>query len=274
MNRVTDPGVKHIRSSDNPRFKALRKLASSARERRKQGQTLLEGAHLLHALADTGGAPDLILLREGNEQDQEAVECAALFASTPKMMLSPSLFDSLAPSEHPTGVLALLTIPAPAKPANNCALLLEAIQDPGNLGSILRSAAAAGVDAVYLSNGCAEAWSPKALRGGMGAHFVVVVHEHQNLVEVARRFDTVVATTLNATHSIFDTDLTGRIAFLFGNEGAGLSPAALSAATLQVRVPMPGGIESLNVAAAAAICLFERVRQRDWRLEEQSNRRR
>lgn len=258
---MTGDRSKHIRSSDNPQYKMLKKLAGSARERREHGQTLLDGVHLLTALADAGGKPDLIVLREGTEQDPELTTCTERFATAPKISLSPPLFDALSPTEHSTGLLALVTILPPAKHAADCAVLLEAVQDPGNVGSMLRTAAAAGADSVYLSSGCAEAWSPKALRGGMGAHFVVAVHERQDIIEVARRFNTVVAASLSATQSIFDTDLTGRVAFLFGNEGAGLTPAALSVATRQVRVPMPGKIESLNVAAAAAVCLFERVRQ-------------
>lgn len=261
MKRVADSRIKHIRSSDNPQFKLLKKLAGSARERRARGQTLLDGVHLLTALADAGGTPDLIVLREGHERDPELAACAARFVTVPVITLSPPLFGALTPTEHATGLLALLTIPPSPQHAARCAVLLEAIQDPGNVGSILRSAAAAGAGAVYLSSGCAEAWSPKALRGGMGAHFVIAVHEQQDLADVARRFDTVIATCLSARQSLFDADLTGRVAFLFGNEGAGLTPALLAAASRQVRVPMPGKIESLNVAAAAAVCLFERVRQ-------------
>lgn len=258
---MTDLSAKTIRSSENPVFKLLKKLASSSRARRELGQTLLDGTHLVTALGDCGGQPDLIALREGNEQAQQLVACAARFPAVPKIVLSEALFNALSPVEYSTGLLALLTIPHNAPHSDNCAVLLEAIQDPGNVGSILRTAAAAGVDAVYLSNGCAEAWSPKALRGGMGAQFAVAVHERQDLASVARRFEAVVATSLDATQSIFDVDFSGRTAFLFGNEGAGLSAAALATATLRVHVPMAGTVESLNVAAAAAVCLFERVRQ-------------
>lgn len=253
--------AKVIRSSDNSLFKQLKRLASSPRARRELGQTLLDGAHLITALADSGGQPDSIALREGNECVPELEACVARFPTVPKIILSAALFDALAPTEHSTGLLAQLTIPKNAQASDQCAVLLETIQDPGNMGSMLRTAAAAGVDAVYLSAGCAEAWSPKALRGGMGAQFALAIHEGQDLTTVARGFDTVVATSLDATKSIFDADFTGRTAFLFGNEGVGLSAAALAAATLRVRVPMAGTIESLNVAAAAAVCLFERVRQ-------------
>lgn len=253
--------IKQISSADNPQFKLLKKIAGASRERRKLGQTLLDGVHLLSALADSGAAPRLLVLRADAEALPEIAHCLARFTGITRIVLSAALFDQLSPVEHPTGILGLLDIPQPLPQESACSVLLENIQDPGNLGSILRSAAAAGVDTVYLSQGCAEAWSPKALRAGMGAHFVLAIHEQQALCEVAARCEVVVATTLGATQSLYDTDLAGQIAFVFGNEGAGLSPDLLAQASCQVTIPMLGQVESLNVAAAAAICLFERVRQ-------------
>jgi TrmH family RNA methyltransferase len=127
---------------------------------------------------------------------------------------------------------------------------------------MLRSAAAAGADTVYLSKGCADAWSPKALRGGMGAQFQLALIEHADLMAVGQAFaGKLIATSLAASDSLYDLDLTGPTAFVFGNEGAGLSEELLALASHRTRIPMPGQVESLNAAAAAAICLFERVRQ-------------
>ena len=257
--------IKRVTSADNPQFKLLKKIAGASRERRRLGQTLLDGVHLLKALADADGKLNLLALRAGSETTPEIAQCRARFSATPLIVLSDALFDALSPVAHPTGILGLMSIPEPSAHRHDCCVLLENIQDPGNLGSLLRTAAAAGADAVYLSLGCAEAWSPKALRAGMGAHFVLAVHEQQALAEVAARSAHVVATRLGAAQSIYTTDLTGPVAFLFGNEGAGLSPELLAHATCHVTIPMPGAVESLNVAAAAAICLFERVRQRSLR---------
>ena len=141
-------------------------------------------------------------------------------------------------------------------------LLLEGIQDPGNLGSLLRSAVAAGLKQAFLSKGCVFAWSPKVLRAGQGAHFFLDLHESAPLTAIAERFPgTVVATDPRAGASLFDADLSGRIAWIFGAEGGGVSPALAACAGLRLRIPMAGPAESLNVAAAAAICLFEQVRQ-------------
>src|SRR6185369_11156341 len=131
---------------------------------------------------------------------------------------------------------------------------------------MLRSAAGAGVAQVLLSKHCAFAWSPKVLRAGQGAHFRVAIHEDVDLPAWAADYRAaggeVVATAVAGGTSLFSTPLAGRIALAIGNEGGGLSDALLAQATRRVTIPMPGGIESLNVAAAAAVCLFECLRQR------------
>jgi TrmH family RNA methyltransferase len=140
--------------------------------------------------------------------------------------------------------------------------MLEDLQDPGNLGSILRSCAAAGIRHVLLSKGSVHAWSPRVLRAGMGAHFALSIHERADLVAAARKFPgRLIATRAGAPQAVFDADLRGSVGLMFGNEGAGLSAELLATAHAVVSIPMPGTAESLNVAAAAAVCLFERVRQ-------------
>ncbi len=164
--------------------------------------------------------------------------------------------------DTPTGIVALIRIPQPPEGKTDCCVLLEDVQDPGNLGSILRSAAAAGIGRIHLSPGCVDAWSPKVLRAGMGAHFHLSIHENSDLVAAARDFSgQVVATTLDAEKTLFSLDLSGPTAFVIGNEGAGISAGLLEVSDSRVMIPMPGAAESLNAAAAAAICFFERVRQ-------------
>jgi TrmH family RNA methyltransferase len=175
------------------------------------------------------------------------------------------LFQESAPVTTPSGVIAICDVPdtrLPAKPPE-CCIMLEGIQDPGNLGSILRSAAAAGIKDAFLARDCAFAWSPKTLRAGMGAHFVLSIHERAELAATAEWFaGEVIATLPDARQSLYDTDVSGRIAWLFGGEGAGLSAEAAALADRKIAIPMAKSTESLNVAAAAAICFFERVRQR------------
>ncbi len=162
--------------------------------------------------------------------------------------------------------MALVRTPEIALPETvSFALILEDIQDPGNLGSMLRTALGAGVDVVYLSKGCTDAWSPKCLRGGQGAQFYLPIVEGVDVVETLNQFSGNSYATTLAGDSIYRQDLTLPTAFVIGNEGAGLSRAAINAATYQVSIPMHPKLESLNAAAAAAICLFERKRQFDLR---------
>jgi TrmH family RNA methyltransferase len=141
-------------------------------------------------------------------------------------------------------------------------LALEDIQDPGNVGTLLRSAAAAGAGHVLLSQRCAFAWSPKVLRAAMGAHFVLDIFENVDLAAlVAGAKVATLATSGYATQRLYDVDLRQPVAWLFGHEGQGVADDLLSMATHQVVIPHLGQIESLNVAACAAVCFFEQLRQ-------------
>ncbi len=249
--------MKLISSRDNPYFKTLRKLADSPRQRRMAGKTLLDGWHLVDAYRQAIGEPETLILSQSAADGHLAAGDAAA------VVLSDGLFAELSPVKTPTGVLAVIPFPVPvAERTPEFCLLLEDVQDPGNLGSLLRSAAAAGCDTAYLSTNCADPWSPKALRAGMGAHFVLALRERAGLAQIAAAFPgLVVATSLTGDRSLYELDLTGAVAFVVGNEGAGISEALQAVASQRVRIPMPGAVESLNAAAATAICLFERVRQ-------------
>lgn len=255
--------MKLIQSRDNPFYKELVKLTTSTRSRNKAGKTLLDGTHLLSAYLNAGFQPLHVLLNAAALQDDEIAALLSRLIAVPVTQLDDKLFSELSELKTPTGILALIDLPQAEVKTARFALLLEAIQDPGNLGSMLRSAAAAGCDAVFLSPACADAWSPKVLRAAMGGHFCLAIHQQQDLKDVATNFPgKLLATTLQATQSLFDCDLTGNVAFMMGNEGAGLSDELRALATHPVTIPMPGAVESLNAAAATAICLFEAVRQR------------
>lgn len=173
---------KHIVSRDNPVFKQLKKLSESAHERSSEGKTLLDGVHLIETYLATFGEPDLVIIPEG----KSSVEATALIqqlADVPTIMLPTLMFAELTPVVTATGILALIKTPQLAAPKTPVfVLMLEDIQDPGNLGSMLRTAAAAGVEAVYLSVSCTDAWSPKALRGGQGAQFFLPIVERVDLI--------------------------------------------------------------------------------------------
>jgi TrmH family RNA methyltransferase len=252
-----------IQSRDNPRLKEAARLLASARERRKSARCVLEGVHLVAAFLDRGGEPDWLIVDDAALARPEVRRLVAA-VDDERVLVAPSeLFAQTTHVASPAHLLAVAATPHPGRAAGaRFVLLLEEIQDPGNVGTILRSAAAAGVGAVHLSKGCAFAWSPKVLRAGQGAHFHLQIHENADLCALARTFDgAVYATVVSAGTAVFDADLRGPVAFAVGGEGAGLSRELIESSGAALTVPMPGGFESLNAAVATSICLFEKVRQ-------------
>ncbi len=256
--------MREIRSVDNPHFRSLLKLHQSSRERRKAGLSLLDGVHLVAAYLERIGAPQSLVVNRSALDNPEISALIRAPGVPEPVVLSDGLFAQLSSTATPTGIIAAVPTPrASGLPARaGACVLLEDIQDPGNLGSILRSTAAAGVREVYLSPACVQAWSPRVLRAGMGAHFALRIYEDVDVEALARSYTgKVIATVADAAVPYYAADFSGRVAFAFGNEGAGLTAALRAAAHTTVSIPMPGKLESLNVAAAAAVCLFERVRQ-------------
>lgn len=257
--------MKLIASRDNAHFKMLRKLCHSSRERRKTGLAVLEGMHLVSAWETRFGKVQEILVSETGLQNAEIAAYLARGERAPTVRLSDGLFAELTEVETPCGILALVQQPRPPGGIDQeaDAVLLDGVQDPGNLGSILRTAAAAGFRQVLLSSDCAHAWTPKTLRAGMGAHFLLDIHERVNLPGFLAAYrGTIALTALDAKTSLYTAALKNPVAWVFGSEGQGVRPEVVVLAKLQLRIPMPGGTESLNVAAAAAVCLFETIRQR------------
>lgn len=258
--------LKPIRSRDNPLVKRLKALGGSPRERRALGQTLLDGPHLLRAALEHGLALIEVVVAEGALTRPEIQELLGLCRALPASSLPDGLFAQVSPVDTPSGILAVMALPADPAPAplSETLVVLDQVQDSGNLGTILRSAAGAGVGTALLTPGCAQAWSPRVLRAGMGAHFQLTIVEHADPSSLLAGYPgEILATRLGpGSASLFELDLRGPVAWLFGSEGQGLSPAVAALATASVNIPLAPGVESLNVAAAAAVCLFEQVRQR------------
>lgn len=257
--------MKKITSRDNPVYRQLRALANSSRERRKQNRTLLDGMHLLEEYCRRYGLPELLAVSQSGADNAEIGRFLGSHPHARPILFGDALFGEFSPVAAPTGILAMIQIPpsVSAGAGNGSCVLLDAVQDAGNLGSILRTAVAAGIETVQLGRGCAQAWSPRVLRAAMGAHFALRLHEQVDLEQVLRGYPgKILCASLRGKTSLYDLDLSGPVAWLFGNEGAGLSAKLEALATRAVKIPMPGQTESLNVAAAAAVCLFEAVRQR------------
>lgn len=259
-----------IRSRDNVLVKRVARLAESARERATEGLGILEGCHLIRACL---AAP-----RFGVVSLERIIVCetvidlpevrATLDAATgvPQSLMAEGPFARLGPVSGPNAVLGLMRLPVQPwpepEPVRAFELWLEDVQDPGNVGTLIRTAAAAGVTAVRLSPGCADPWSPKVLRAGMGGQFVVSIEADADLERRSRIAPlTTHALALTASGDLYDEQLARPLALVLGNEGAGLSAGLLANVHRPMRIRMPGAVESLNVAAAGAVALFEVVRR-------------
>jgi TrmH family RNA methyltransferase len=232
-----------------------------ARERRSRKRALIEGEHLVVACLDAGWKLEALLMSRSAVSRFEGLERRA----GPAVVLADAVFRSIADTEAPTGIaaeIALLASGTDLSRAQGC-VFLEGVQDAGNVGTILRSAAAFGIGHAVLGPGCADAWSAKVLRAGMGAHFAMAIEEHADLAEAIERFGgRLLCTVAQSGTALQAADLSGRVGWLFGAEGRGVSAALAARSAQRVTIPMPGGAESLNVAAAAAICLYETTRRR------------
>jgi TrmH family RNA methyltransferase len=257
--------MKHIVSRDNARFRELKKLCHGSRERRKTGRIVLDGIHLIESYAARFGLPDEVIVSETGRGHIEIARYLEHHPEKTATVLADALFAELATVDTPSGSMAVAGLPRCAhgpEPSLD-AVLLDSIQDPGNLGSILRTTAAAGFRQILLSPDCAQAWSPKTLRAAMGAHFSLDIHEDSDLPDFLSGYrGQSIVTALNAIQDLFTVGLGQPIAWVFGNEGQGVRPEVSRLAGTRIRIPMPGNAESLNVGAAAAVCLFETVRQR------------
>ncbi len=261
--------MKHISSRDNPAYKRVLRLAGGKREAGAgEGvqHAVLEGIHLCQAWLQHVGRPELALFdatRLGRHAELDAL--AQALDERQCLSCEPRLMNGLSQVEHGQGICFVVAVPAPSMPAridHNC-IWLDRIQDPGNVGTLLRTAAAAGIRHAYLSQGCASAWSAKVLRSAQGAHFVMLIYEQVDLLSAhASLAVPLMATALENAASLYETGLPDSCAWLLGNEGQGVDRALLALADQRVFIPQAKDVESLNVAVAAGVCLFEQRRQR------------
>ena len=257
--------MKSINSRDNASFKAMHRLVSKSSERKSTGMSVLDGAHLLEAYLDSGRKPGEVMVNRAGAEDPQVAALVHRSAPAPVVQLADALFRSLSTVDSPTGVIASVPTPQPQPVPLDApfVLLLEDIQDPGNVGALLRSAAAAGAEHVMLSPRCAFAWSPKVLRAAMGGHFALNIVEGADLAGFVAGYEgTSIALEGRGARSLYDSDLRGPVAFIVGNEGAGISAQLAAKAAVKARIPTTGRVESLNAAMAGAVALFECVRQR------------
>jgi TrmH family RNA methyltransferase len=257
-----------ITSVHNPKIQSVRKLQAQAKTRREEKAFIIEGVRLAEeALAGAWDAQQVLFTETLDERGKTLLD---RFSSKGAQVeqVSESVMNAISETETPQGLLVVLAqraLPLPPKP--DFLLILDGVRDPGNLGTILRSSTAAGVQLLLLAPGCVDAWSPKVLRAGMGAHFRLPIRSlswqdiGHTLKQASGNMQIYLADSaggISYTQAEFRTPL----ALIVGGEAAGAGSEAESLADGKVHIPMPGGSESLNAAVAASILLFEVVRQR------------
>lgn len=257
--------ISFLESKDNPKIKHLRALLEQNSYRKKQQQSVIEGTHLCLAYLEQY-QPLSIFTTEQALQHSDFQKIQQLYTGK-IFIIAQSLYKDFSNLGNSLPCLSVIDQSQHIKTTqdidfNKDCLILEDVQDPGNVGTLLRSAAAANMKQIICTSGTASLWSPRVLRAGMGAHFSLTCIENAVLSEILTKFTIpVYATSLQQSSSLYELDLTSPVVWILGNEGQGVSDTAL-AHSQSVKIPQPGGQESLNVAIAGSICLFEMVRQR------------
>lgn len=257
-----------ITSDKNPKIQRVRALIERGKERKKQAAFVVEGVRLMEEAFQSGWATDLILISENLSPRGKALIQQYENTNTSLEEIPFALMQKLADTETPQGIMAIVNQPAASFPETlDFVLICDGIRDPGNLGTLLRTADAANVQAVFLTTGTTDPYAPKVVRSGMGAHFHLPIfktesEEIKTILSQQRSPLTIYAASADARQTLWETDLSRPSAILVGNEAFGPTQTGKTLADQGISIPMPGKSESLNAAIAASILIFEVVRQR------------
>lgn len=258
-----------ITSLRNPKIQYVRSLVSRRQLRQEEDACVIEGVRLNEEALASGWIPRLVLFSPQLAERGRQIVTEYTRRQVETLEISPDLMKKIGETETPQGLLGIFprqSLPLPDR--LDFVLIADAVRDPGNLGALLRSAAAAGVQAVFLTPGTTDAFAPKVLRAGMGAHFRLPIHSlgWEQLPELlktrSRPPAKIYLAEAGSGAAYWQVDLTQPLALVVGGEAEGASPAARQAADGSITIPMPGKSESLNAAIAASILLFEVIRQR------------
>jgi TrmH family RNA methyltransferase len=253
-----------ITSRQNSKIKKAIQLSSQAKLRKSETAFVAEGIRILEESLHSSTQPDFILYTDSLDQRGKSLLSKFKEQKIPCEQVSLDLFKEISSTETPQGMLAVIPIPSPVFPKDpDLVLILDEIRDPGNMGTLMRTSLAAGVDLVILTKGSVDPYSPKVVRSGMGAHFRLPVikstwEEIPSLIPGVK----FVLAEMNADQDLWSADLTGAVGLIIGSEAHGAGEMASRIADLRVRIPMDSRAESLNAAVAGAILIYETRRQR------------
>lgn len=256
-----------ITSSQNPKLKLVRALLGRAKERREAGMFVIEGVRLVEEAVKANWPIQFALFSSGLSERGEDLIKTLTANHTDVEEVSGDLLQSASQTETPQGILAVLPLadlPTPDSP--NLILIPDQIRDPGNLGTLLRTAAAAGVQAALLPPETTDAFAPKVVRSAMGAHFQLPVRSvtWEEIEQISKLAMLQIYIADVDGRPCWETDLREPLALIIGGEAEGASEEARKLATQKISIPMPGNVESLNAGVAGSVLMFEVVRQRKY----------
>ena len=258
-----------IESKNNIRIKTFKKLKEK-KHRTGEGQFLVEGFRLLEEAFKAGKSVHTVIYSKDKEEDFDRY-IRPYLKEEEIISASQEVISELSSTVHPQGIVGVVTMDLHPEnrlsPEDSSSLLvyLDGLQDPGNLGTIIRSVHASGAEGILLGENTVDPFSEKVIRSSMGSIFYVPIYQngHQVLDRLMGEGYQLAVTSLEAEKSLYHENLTGKLIVVIGNEGSGITEEIASKADVLLKIPMPGGAESLNAAVAASIVLFERVRQRE-----------
>ena len=250
-----------IRSRQNVKIKQIAILTTEAKARRQAGLTVIDGVSFVRDYIAKFGQPEMLLIDDTKQQRAQSV----MELTSDYVLVSSEVMKAISPVKTNAGVLAVVKILTASRfqSTEQSVILIDQVQDPGNLGAICRLALAVGIRDIILADGSVDAFAPSVIRASAGAVFDLNIYQKTDLAQfITTHADyQFIATSSHAEKNIFELDLTGKIGWLVGNEGAGVSPALLQMVTLTAKIPQSDKLESLNLAMATTVCLYEQFRQ-------------
>lgn len=254
-----------ITSEKNPVVKLAKSLLTQGRQRKKHAQTVLEGVHLIDAGIKSGICFHHILISEQCLEHPEVVALCQQLSGIPILVINARLYQSIRTLGTGIDIMAMIDIPMPTLTdlTKDC-LILNDVQDMGNVGTLLRTAAAVGINHILCTQGTASVWAPKTLRASMGANFSLTIYENVSIDELLSHVKVpLFATSSHTDNLIYQMDLKQPLAWVMGHEGQGVCADIMQRSTA-ISLPQPNGQESLNVAIAGSLCMYETLRQRHY----------
>ncbi len=253
-----------IESKSNSLFKDLKKLKDKKKYRDERKQYIIEGFRFVkEAIKSNASLEYIIFTQEFYEREKEFINSLEEL-KIKVVIMTKNLLDEICDTENPQGIIAVAEFKNSVLDLGNMIILVDKVQDPGNMGTIIRTAHAVGASGIIITKGTVDIYNDKVLRSSMGSIFYIPIIEDYDLSlvkDLKSQGYKLLVSSLQGENNFFEEDLTGKVIIAVGNEGNGVSDEVYSISDIKVKIPMPGNSESLNVAIATSVMMYEKLRQ-------------